>query len=109
MTAKQPAVNKYIVKLSAEERERLNGLIQKGKAPARQALKARILLKADASDAGEDWSDGQIADALDTSVDTVARTRQQLVEGGLDTAPCSASTLPTSPGGAFSTGLPRPS
>lgn len=86
MTAKQPAVKKYLVKLSAEERDRLNALIQKGKAPARQALKARILLKADASDAGEAWSDSQIAEALDTSVDTVARTRQQLVEGGLDTA-----------------------
>ena len=86
MTAKQPAVKKYIVKLSAEEGERLEALIQKGKAPARQLLKARILLKADASEAGEAWSDSQIAEALETSTDTVARTRQQLVEGGLETA-----------------------
>ena len=86
MTAKQPAVKKYIVKLGADERERLNTLIQKGKAPARQVLKARILLKADASEAGEAWSDGQIAEALDTSLDTIARTRQQLVEGGIDAA-----------------------
>jgi poly-gamma-glutamate capsule biosynthesis protein CapA/YwtB (metallophosphatase superfamily) len=49
-------------------------------------LKARILLKADASEAGEAWSDGQIAEALDTSIDTIARTRQQLVEEGLDAA-----------------------
>ena len=86
VTAKQPAVKKYLVTLSAEERERLNALIQKGKAPARQVLKARILLKADASGSGEAWSDGQIAEALDTSIDTIARTRQQLVEGGLDAA-----------------------
>ncbi len=86
MTAKQPVVKKYIVKLSSDERERLNVLIQKGKAPARQLLKARILLKADASEAGDAWSDGEIAEALDTSVDTVARTRQQLVEGGVDAA-----------------------
>ena len=86
MTAQQPAAKKYIVKLSAEERDRLNGLIQKGKVPARQALKARILLKADASEAGDAWSDSQIAAALDTSSDTVARTRQQLVEGGIDAA-----------------------
>jgi Homeodomain-like domain len=86
VTAKQPLVKKYIVKLSADERERLNVLIQKGKAPARRLLRARILLKADASEAGVAWSDGQIAAALDTSVDTVARTRQQLVEGGLDAA-----------------------
>ena len=86
MTAKQPAVKKYIVQLNADERDRLNALIQKGKAPARQVLKARILLKADASEAGDAWSDSQIAEALDTSIDTIARTRQQLVEQGVDGA-----------------------
>ena len=86
MTAHQSAVKKYIVKLTAEERNRLDVLIQKGKAAARQLLKARILLKADASTAGEAWSDSRIAAALDTSIDTIARTRQQLVEEGLDAA-----------------------
>ena len=60
MVAKQLAVKRYIVMLSADERERLNTLIQKGTSPARQVLKARILLKADASEAGEAWSDGRI-------------------------------------------------
>ena len=86
MIAKQPAVKRYIVTLSADERERLNALIQKGTGPARQVLKARILLKADASEAGVAWSDSQIAEALDTSIDTIARTRQKLVEEGLDAA-----------------------
>jgi poly-gamma-glutamate capsule biosynthesis protein CapA/YwtB (metallophosphatase superfamily) len=86
VTAQQPAVKKYIVKLSAEERNRLDVLIQRGKAPARRLLKARILLKADASTAGEAWSDSRIAAALDTSIDTISRTRQQLVEEGLDAA-----------------------
>ena len=86
MTAQQPAVKRYVVKLTAEERKRLDVLIQKGKAAARQLLKARILLKADASTAGEAWSDSRIAAALDTSIDTIARTRQRLVEGGLDAA-----------------------
>jgi hypothetical protein len=86
VTAKQPAVKRYIVRLNDDERERLNALIQKGKSPARQVLKARILLKADASEVGEAWSDGRIAEALDTSIDTIARTRQQLVEGGIDAA-----------------------
>jgi hypothetical protein len=72
VTAQQPAAKKYIVKLSIEERERLSGLIQKGKGPARQALKAPILLKADASKASDAWSDNRIAEALDTSIDTVA-------------------------------------
>jgi poly-gamma-glutamate capsule biosynthesis protein CapA/YwtB (metallophosphatase superfamily) len=86
VTAQEPAVKKYIVKLTAEERNRLDVLIQKGKAAARQLLKARILLKADASTVGEAWSDSRIAAALDTSIDTIARTRQQLVEEGLDAA-----------------------
>ena len=33
--------------------------------------------QADASAAGEAWSDGRIAEALDTSIDTIARTRQK--------------------------------
>jgi transposase len=84
VTAKHVAVKKYVVKLSAEERERLNTLIHKGKHRAGQLVKARILLKADATEAGEGWSDSQIAAALDTSIGTVARTRQQLVEEGFE-------------------------
>jgi transposase len=79
-------VKQYTVTLTAEERGRITAVIQAGNHPARQLLKARILLKADASDAGEGWSDSQIAAALETSVDTVARTRQRLVEEGLDAA-----------------------
>ena len=86
MTARQHGLKKYIVRLSDEERAQLIGLLDKGKHPAQKLLKARILLKADASGAGAGWSDGQIAAALDTSIDTVARTRQQLVEEGVDGA-----------------------
>jgi hypothetical protein len=46
--------------------------------------KARILLKADVSDAGEGWSDSQIAAALDTSIANVERTRRQLVEESIE-------------------------
>ena len=86
MSRNKTVVKKYIVTLTDEERERIGALIQTGSHPARKLLKARILLKADASDAGEGWSDSQIAAALETSVDTVARTRQRLVEEGLDAA-----------------------
>jgi transposase len=86
VTAKQSAIKRYVVRLSDEEREQLNTLINAGKHQARKLLKARILLKADASEAGEGWSDREIAAALDTSVDTVARTRQELVEDGLEAA-----------------------
>jgi hypothetical protein len=84
MAAKQIGVKRSIVKLSDEERQRLNTLIHVGKHPARQLTKARILLKADTSAAGEAWTDRQIAAALDTSPDTVTRTRQQLVEEGVE-------------------------
>jgi hypothetical protein len=84
VAAKQSAVKRYVVKLSDEERERLDALTHMGKHPARLLTKARILLKADASEAGEGWSDSRIAEALDTSTDTVARTRQQLVEEGFE-------------------------
>src|SRR5262245_52215992 len=52
MAAKEISVKKYVVRLSGEERERLETLIRKGKSPARRVLKARILLKADVS---ESW------------------------------------------------------
>jgi hypothetical protein len=84
VTAKQIVVRKYVVKLSDEERAHLNTLIHTGKHPAWQITKARILLKADTSEAGEGWSDSQIAAALDTTVKTVSRTRQLLVEEGFE-------------------------
>src|SRR5437870_1600089 len=52
MAAKEISVKKYVVRLSGEERERLETLIRKGKSTAHRVLKARILLKADVSEAG---------------------------------------------------------
>ena len=86
MVSQESAVKKYIVTLSDAERKQLTALIESGKHPARKLLKARILLKADTSPDGAGWSDGEIAAALETSVDTVARTRQRLVEEGLEAA-----------------------
>jgi len=70
------------VRLSGEERKQLDALIRKEKGPARRLLKARILLKADVSDAGEGWSDSRIIAALDTSASMIYRVRKQLVEEG---------------------------
>ena len=84
MAGKEIAVKKYVVRLDAEERDRLVELIRKGKRSAQLLTKARILLKADVSDAGEGWSDSRIAAALDTSIATVERTRRQLVEEGFE-------------------------
>ena len=84
MSRRQTAVKRYVVMLSAEERERLEALLRTGKHSARKLLRARILLKADVSEAGDAWTDDQIAEGLDTSPKTVARVRQQLVEEGVE-------------------------
>jgi hypothetical protein len=84
MAAKEISVKKYVVRLSGEERERLETLIRKGKSPARRLLKARILLKADVSEAGDGWSDSKIIEALETSASMVYRVRKQLVEEGFE-------------------------
>ena len=73
MAVKEISVKKYVVRLSVEEREQLEALI---------LLKARILLKADVSEAGEGWSDNRIIKALETSASMVYRVRKQLVEEG---------------------------
>ena len=75
---------KYVVKLSTEEREQLGALISSGKRSAQLITKARILLKADASEVGEGWTDREIAPALDVSINTVANARRQLVEEGFE-------------------------
>src|SRR5256886_17413845 len=84
MAAKEISVKKYVVRLSGEERERLEKLIRKGKSPARRVLKARILLKADVSEAGKGWSDNRIIEALGTSPSMVYRVRKQLAEEGFE-------------------------
>jgi hypothetical protein len=86
MSGSEPGVKKYVVRLTEEERATLEATVSRGKRPASEILKARILLKADVSDAGEGWSDERIVQALATSVSTVYRTRQRLVKDGLDAA-----------------------
>ena len=84
MAGKEISVKKYVVKLTGDERQHLHDLIRTGKRSAQQLMKARILLKAHTSDAGEGWSDSRIVAALETSPATVCRTRQQLVEEGFE-------------------------
>ncbi|TMJ73266.1 MAG: IS630 family transposase [Alphaproteobacteria bacterium] len=84
MAAREKFVKRYVVRLSVEEREQLESLIRKGKSPAQRLLKARILLKADVSEAGDGWSDSKIIAALETSASMVYRVRKQLVEEGVE-------------------------
>ncbi len=77
-------MKKYIVNLSREERDILTKTITSGRGPARMFTRARILLKADQGDHGPNWSDEQISDALDVTVQTIERVRKQFVEEGFD-------------------------
>lgn len=91
------------VRLTEEERERLEGSIARGNdAPARQLTHARILLKADegasSPDApGEAWPDTRIADALEVSRSTVRRVRERFVEEGLQAALVHRKPIRTKP------------
>ena len=79
-------VKRYRVTLTAEEREALGGMIARGKADARKLEHARVLLQADASEGGPDWTDTRIAEAVRVSVRTIERVRQRFVEEGLEAA-----------------------
>lgn len=82
----ESAMKKYLVTLTADEREQLTALISAGKAAAKKIAHARILLKADSADGGPAWTDEATAEAVEVSTDTVARVRQRFVEQGLDAA-----------------------
>src|SRR4051795_6974858 len=77
---------KYRVTLTAEERQRLEQMLHKGKGGARTLTHARILLKADAAPDGPAWPDEQIRHALDVGLVTVYRLRQRFVEEGFEAA-----------------------
>ena len=77
---------KFVIRLTPEERTRIERMIHCGKGAVNSALNARILLKADVSKNGSGWSDERISEALETSLSTVLRTRRPLVDEGLDVA-----------------------
>jgi hypothetical protein len=52
---------KYVIRLEAEERVVLEGLMRGGRCSVRKVKRAQILLQADVSEAGLGWKDEQIA------------------------------------------------
>src|SRR5215211_6486529 len=82
----EPPMKKYLVTLTAEERQSLHGMISAGKASALKLARARILLKADQAEGGPAWTDERIAEAVEVGLSTIARVRQRFVEVGLEAA-----------------------
>jgi len=68
-------MKKYIVKLAEKEREELHQLIAQGRASARKLTHARILLKADSSEAGPSWTDQLIVESI--SRETIRQVLQK--------------------------------
>jgi transposase len=79
-------IGKYIVRLTAKEREYLIGLTKSGKIAAKKLNHARILLLSDVSEAGQKLRDEAIAKLEHVSTKTVARVRELCVEEGLEAA-----------------------
>ena len=77
---------KYIVRLTDEERQKLQEVIKKLKGSSQKVRRAQILLKADAD--GPAWTDKQIAQAFDCRTKTVENIRQRLVTEGFEVTLC---------------------
>src|SRR5262245_38371019 len=77
---------KYLVTLTAEERQWLGALVKAGKRSALTITRARSLLKADQAEGGPAWEDARIAEALDCGLRTVERVRRRFVERGPEQA-----------------------
>jgi len=72
---------RYIVRLTTEERQQLEGLVAKGKAAAYRIRHANVLLAIDAD--GPNWTDTQAAEAFRCHTNTVVNLRRRFVEQGL--------------------------
>lgn len=65
----------HIVRLSVEDRSKLQQMVRHGQQSAWALQRARIVLKADASTAGPALADEAVAEAIGVSARTVARVR----------------------------------
>ena len=77
---------KSVVRLTPQQRATLEQRIRTGTSAASVQRHARILLKADTSADGPAWTDAVIAAAVEVSVPTVERVRQQFVRQGIEAA-----------------------
>ena len=75
---------KYMVKLTKQERQKLQEIVSKGKATAHKIKHANILLKADVNGSG--IKDEDVARMFSCHSRTVVNVRQRLVEQSLDAA-----------------------
>ena len=75
---------RYVVRLTAGEREMLSRLAKTQRGSSQKVRRARILLKADVD--GPNWTDVAIANAFDCRIRTVEMLRERLVTEGFEVA-----------------------
>lgn len=73
---------KYVVRLTAKERQTLREIVKTLKGSSQKVRRAQMLLKADAS--GPAWTDERIAEAFDSRTRTVEKLRERFVTEGFD-------------------------
>lgn len=77
-------MKKWIVRLEAEERDRLEQLVRVGKAAAYKIRNANVLLAVNEGDEGRGLKDADVATTLGISVRSIESLRRRLVEEGLE-------------------------
>ena len=76
----------YVVRLSAEEREQLEGLVNRGREAAYRRRRAQVLLLADQGEHGASLIDREVAERVGCSRRTVEQIRERCVCEGLEVA-----------------------
>ena len=73
---------KYVLKLTADERGWLEGIVRTGKSAAWKIRHANAFLKMDRGEQGPAWEDARIAEAFGMSTRSLENWRKQAVEEG---------------------------
>jgi hypothetical protein len=81
-------VAKHRVILTADDRQRLQGLLRRSRTSALQQRRARILLAVDGGGGRRVPTDATVAEATQVDARTVARVRAEFVRFGLEWALC---------------------
>jgi transposase len=77
---------RYVVRLTSEEREQLQGLVQRGREAAYRRRHAQVLLLADEGEQGEGLIDREVAERVGCTRRTVEQIRERCVCEGLQAA-----------------------
>lgn len=77
---------KYIVQLTAEERQELEALVQTGRTQGYRIKHAQILLKLDEIPENQEWTYAKIKEAYHATPHTISQIAKRFVTGGMEAA-----------------------